>query len=276
MSQGAWMTGFYIGETYLENNVFHYFENRVKKIIKGKKDFISIANKKSVFSITSNDAKDLKIADNSIDFVFTDFPYGDTVPYFEQSQIWNMWLKNKVDYENEIVVSDSNVRNKTQENFAKDIEKSINEICRVLKYEKYFTFTFHSLNGEEWEAISNAINNNSFQFVDFKLLVQKTFTPRQLNRKLSIKGDLVVTYKKVKQKQMTLDYSNVKDKIENEIKQNCVINHEYETNDLIILCVKCLLKFNNSTKKIDFTDIINEYFILNEETSKWHLKQNKE
>lgn len=276
MSQGAWMTGFYIGETYLENNVFHYFENRVKKIIKGKKDFISIANKKSVFSITSNDAKNLKIADNSIDFVFTDFPYGDTVPYFEQSQIWNMWLKNKVDYENEIVVSDSNARNKTQENFAKDIEKSINEICRVLKYEKYFTFTFHSLNGEEWEAISNAINNNAFQFVDFKLLVQKTFTPRQLNRKFSIKGDLVVTYKKVKQKQMTLDYSNVKAKIENEIKQNCVINHEYETNDLIILCIKCLLKFNNSTKKIDFTDIINEYFILNEETCKWHLKQNKE
>ena len=36
MSQGAWMTGFYIGETYLENNVFHYFENRVKKIIKQK------------------------------------------------------------------------------------------------------------------------------------------------------------------------------------------------------------------------------------------------
>lgn len=107
MSQGAWMTGFYIGETYLENNVFHYFENRVKKIIKGKKDFISIANKKSVFSITSNDAKDLKIADNSIDFVFTDFPYGDTVPYFEQSQIWNMWLKNKVDYENEIVVNEN-------------------------------------------------------------------------------------------------------------------------------------------------------------------------
>ena len=75
---------------------------------------------------------------------------------------------------------------------------------------------------------------------------------------------------------MTLDYSNVKAKIENEIKQNCVINHEYETNDLIILCIKCLLKFNNSTKKINFTDIINEYFILNEETCKWHLKQNKE
>lgn len=42
MSQGAWMTGFYIGEKYLENNVFHYFENRVNKAIKGKMDYIKI------------------------------------------------------------------------------------------------------------------------------------------------------------------------------------------------------------------------------------------
>lgn len=276
MAQGAWMTGFYVGETYLENNVFHYFENRVKKIIKGKKDFLENVNKKSLYNITSFDAKHLKIDDNSIDFVFTDFPYGDTVPYFEQSQIWNMWLKNKVDYENEIVVSDSKQRNKNQSNFAKDIDQAILEISRVLKNNKYFTFTFHSLNGEEWEAITNSIFKYPFEFVDFKLLLQKTLTPRQINRKHSIKGDLVVTYKKVKHKQLTLDYASLQDKIEYEIKQYCQINKDYDTNELIILFVKCLLKFGNSTKKIDFTNLINEYFILNEDSNKWILKNKME
>lgn len=274
MAQGAWMTGFYIGETYLENNVFHYYENRVKKIIKGKKDYLSLAKKDSTYKITCNDAKKLDLKDNSIDFVFTDFPYGDTVPYFEQSQIWNLWLKNKVDYENEIVVSDSKVRNKTQENFSLDIDKSISEICRVLKPDKYFTFTFHSLNGEEWEAISNSMQRNAFEFVDFKLLIQKTFTPRQLNRKLSIKGDLVVTYKKVKRKQITLDYDNIKDKIVNEIKSTCKKNQTYETNELIIICVKCLLKYNQIANKIDFTEMIKEYFDLTDNDSKWILKDN--
>lgn len=272
MAQGAWMTGFYIGETYLENNVFHYYENRVKKIIKGKKDYLARAKKDSTYKITCNDAKKLDLKDNSIDFVFTDFPYGDTVPYFEQSQIWNLWLKNKVDYENEIVVSDSKVRNKTQENFSIDIDKSISEICRVLKPDKYFTFTFHSLNGEEWEAISNSMQRNAFEFVDFKLLIQKTFTPRQLNRKLSIKGDLVVTYKKVSRKQITLDYDNIKDKIINEIKSTCKKGQTYETNELIIICVKCLLKYNQIANKIDFTEMIKEYFDLTDNDSKWILK----
>lgn len=272
MAQGAWMTGFYIGETYLENNVFHYYENRIKKIIKGKKDYLSLAKKNTTYKITCNDAKKLDLKDNSIDFIFTDFPYGDTVPYFEQSQIWNSWLKNKVDYKNEIVVSDSKERNKNRENFSKDIDKAISEICRVLKPNKYFTFTFHSLNGEEWEAITNSIQKNAFEFVDFKLLIQKTFTPRQLNRKLSIKGDLVVTYKKITKKQITLDYDDIKDKILNEIKLNCKKSQAYETNELIILCVKCLLKYNQIANKIDFTEMIKEYFDLSDDYSKWILK----
>jgi Predicted methyltransferase len=41
MSQGAWMTGFYIGENYLENNVFHYFKNRLSKVIAGKEEYIN-------------------------------------------------------------------------------------------------------------------------------------------------------------------------------------------------------------------------------------------
>ena len=83
----------------------------------------------------------------------------------------------------------------------------------------------------------------------------------------------MVTYKKVKQKQITLDYTNINDKIENEIKHNCHINKTYETNELIILFVKCLLKFSNSTNKINFIDLINKYFILDEKSSKWFLKK---
>ena len=274
MSQGAWMTGFYIGETYLENNVFHYFENRVKKIIKGKEDYLKLYSKNNHYSIICNDAKDLSLDSESVDFVFTDFPYGDTVPYFEQSQIWNAWLSKEVDYENEIVVSDSKERDKNQLNFARDIDKSISEICRVLKTNKYFTFTFHSLSGEEWEALSNSLLNHAFQFVDFKLLIQKTFTPRQLNRKQSIKGDLVVTYKKVKQKQITMDFNTIEGKILEEIKSKCKPDELYETNDLIILCVGCLLRYNQISSSIDFESMINRYFILDKDTDRWKLKSN--
>lgn len=277
MSQGAWMTGFYIGERYLENNVFHYFENRVNKIIKGKTDYIKLYKSKKKtgkYYIKNEDAKSLSIKSNTVDFIFTDFPYGDTVPYFEQSQIWNSWLKYDVDYNNEIVISDSSERNKNSETFSIDIEQSINEINRVLKNDSFFIFTYHSLSGNEWKAISNALLKNDFEFIDCQLLMQKTFTPRQLNRKVTIKGDLLVIYKKNKgNKQLSIKLETVKQQIEEEIKRNCKKDVLYDTNQLIVLCVKCLLKYKHISNDVDFIDIIKKYFKIDEEDGNlWRLK----
>lgn len=275
MSQGAWMTGFYIGEKYLENNVFHYYENRVNKIIKGKEEYLEIYNNNisnGKFIITNDDAKKLKINSETVDFVFTDFPYGDSVPYFEQSQLWNAWLNNEVDYENEIVVSDSKERNKDVTNFAKDIEKSIAEINRVLKDKAYFVFTFHSIQGKEWNAIANAMAKHNFKFVDCEMLLQKTLPPRQLNRKVTIKGDLVVTYQKIQKAQNTLSGGRVYDVIISEIRNNCNFDDLYDTNELITLCVKTLLKQNIVSENIDFIKLIQDNFEIDVSGSKWRLK----
>ncbi len=276
MSQGAWMTGFYIGKKYLENNVFHYFENRVNKIIKGKTDYLKRYNSSSkncIYKITNYDAKNLKIESEKVDFVFTDFPYGDTVPYFEQSQLWNAWLQNEVDYKNEIVISDSSERNKKIENFSNDIEKAISEICRVLKDKSFFVFTFHSIQGKEWNVISNAIAKNNFKFIDCTLLTQKTFPPRQLNRKITVKGDLVAVYQKTKKTNNMLNTEDSIKVILSEIKKECTSEKLYDINELIIICAKALLKLNTISEKIDFIQIINDNFQPDEKNEKkWRLK----
>lgn len=204
MSQGAWMTGFYTGETYIENNVLCYFENRFLKIVKGKDDYLQhfggyglfnfkLLDKCAEYKVMQNDVKNLDLENDCIDYIFTDPPYGDAVPYFEQSIIWNSWLNFVPDYLNEIVISDSKMRNKDFSVFESDIYQAISEIRRVLKKGKYFSLTYHSLSGLEWKAITNACIKNGFELHEFKWLVQKAFTPRQINRTKSIKGDVLVT-----------------------------------------------------------------------------------
>jgi hypothetical protein len=211
MSAGAWMTGFYTGETYIENNVVHYFKNRFKKVLNGKKDYFAhlpqaITHHQDLthlyaaqhgYMVMNGDAKSLKISDQSIDYIFTDFPYGDSVPYFEQSILWNTWLNFAVDYQDEIVVSDSNQRQKNQHHFAQDIRQAVEEIYRVLKFDKYFSFTFHSLEGNEWYALITSCLECGFVIENIEEMTQKTLPPRQLNRAVTIKGDMLVTFKKV-------------------------------------------------------------------------------
>lgn len=283
MSQGAWMTGFYIGETYLENNVLQYFENRLEKIIKGKKDYLSFfehdifnnCKNESRYSVTAYDAKKMKLESNSIDYVFTDPPYGDAVPYFEQSIIWNSWLKLTPNYSDEIVISDSKLREKNISCFEKEIGEAFSEIRRVLKPQGYFSLTYHSLSGLEWKAITNACIKNGFEMVDFKWLVQKTFTPRQINRSKSIKGDVLITLQKAPCITSTLlDESEIEALFVKQIEEWLFLE-PLDTNEIFMRIMKIIFAQNIIIGNIDLLDILIKNFGF-DNTNKWVLNDKLE
>ncbi|TXK93978.1 hypothetical protein BMR08_16410 [Methylococcaceae bacterium CS2] len=284
MSAGAWMTGFYTGETYLENNVLHYFNNRVSKVLKGKYDYLIHFRNESEYEyelnpikysnnyqVLQNDAKNLNIESESIDYIFTDPPYGEAVPYFEQSIIWNSWLKLKPDYENEIVITDSKERKKSTSAYEHDINIAFSEIRRVLKPNKFLSLTYHSLSGLEWKAITNACIKNGFELVDFKWLVQKSFTPRQINRLISIKGDVLVTLKKTNSPQKLNEKSDAetialfKNEIETWLKKDPL-----ETNEVFLRIMKMVFSERIVIGNVNLLKILVEEFRLSE-NKKWEL-----
>ena len=276
MSQGAWMTGFYIGETYLENNVLKYFENRLEKVIKGKKDYLnffkqnSSNNYKNTYTITQYDAKSLKINSESIDYIFTDPPYGDAVPYFEQSIIWNSWLRLEPEYKNEIVISDSKLREKRIINFEEEINKAFSEIRRVLKLSAYFSLTYHSISGLEWRAITNACVQNGFEMVSFEWLVQKTFTPRQINRYKSIKGDVLVTFRKSPSiKFITLNENETEIFFKKELK-NWLSKTPLDTNEIFLKIMKLIFSKKIIIGNVDIFNILIENFHFTQD-NKWYI-----
>jgi DNA modification methylase len=287
MSQGAWMTGFYVGETYLENNVLAYFENRFEKIIKGKQDYLNQIGSgaelnfnqityNNFYRILHNDAKNLDLDNESVDYIFTDPPYGDAVPYFEQSVIWNSWLKLTPDYENEIVISDSKIRNKGTEIFENDIQKAFAEIRRVLKTNKFFSLTYHSLSGLEWKAITNACLENGFELYDFKWLVQKSFTPRQINRLKSIKGDVLVTFRKcatinIPDKKSDLEIRNLFiSKIKNWLEEKPL-----DTNEIFLRIMQMVFSEKIVIGNVDLLDLLVKNFKMSE-NKEWELNDKLE
>ncbi len=293
MAPGAWMTGFYVGETYLENNVYHYFKNRVNKVLSGKRDFFEqnnrlngLVDKCSVESIdsfecnsrgylvTNHDTKKLEFPDGSIDYIFTDPPYGDSVPYFEQSAIWNTWLDVHVDYENEVVISDSKSRNKRPKNFTNEIARCIREIHRVLKNNSFFSITFHSISGSEWYALTKACLEVGFSLHDIQWLTQKTFAPRQLNRQKTVKGDMLITFKKLekKPKLKKFDKDETEQLIYSEAKK-ILINKKCNTNDIYISLLSKVLSEHILFEEINFIDELLKSFNIDED-GYWHLSHN--
>jgi DNA modification methylase len=275
MSQGAWMTGFYVGPTYIENNVLRYFENRLKKIVKGKEDYLSElkhnrlqkrfqSNKEVKYEVLSQDAKHLTIETDSVDYVFTDPPYGGAVPYFEQSIIWNSWLGFHPKYEDEVVISDSKERKKKDAEFESDILSAFSEISRVLKKGSYFSLTYHSLSGAEWKAITNACIGCGFELSDFKWLVQKSFTPRQINRAKSVKGDVLVTLKNNYNKEIKSLNDNDTYVLFKSLIQKWLSSKPLDTNEVFLKIMKTVFSDRIIIKDVNLLDLLNKEFDFNE------------
>ena len=96
------------------------------------------------------------IPPNSVDYIFTDPPYGDAVPYLELDYMWSSWLKFKPDFEDEIIISDSPVRGKTEEVYERMLKAAFAEIFKVLKPNRYMTVTFHNTDIKVWNDIISA------------------------------------------------------------------------------------------------------------------------
>jgi DNA modification methylase len=278
MSQGAWMTGFYFGETYLENNVLEYFENRLDKTIKGKKDYLKFFNNgffndySNSYQVTQFDAKNLQIPSDSIDYVFTDPPYGDAVPYFEQSIIWNSWLKFTPNYSNEIVISNSKTRNKGIINYENEIHEAFSEIRRVLKLGGYFSLTYHSLSGHEWRAITNACIKNGFRMVDFNWLVQKSFTPRQINRSKSIKGDVLITLRKASSMRAIVKSDSETESLFINRINIWLREKPLDTNEIFMNIMKIIFEENILIGEIDLLEVLTKHFVFDEH-QRWTIKE---
>jgi hypothetical protein len=208
-SPWAWMTWFYIANQYIENNVFNWYINRVEKLLQWKKyiqNFISTKKLgKNIKDVINNDCdiyfwvgdvKNMNIPDNTIDIVVTDPPYESAVPYLEQSIIRNSFRQDTIDYENEIIISNSKKRLKNKGVFDNELKKSFQEICRVLKEDWTLIFTYNSSEETDIENLKNILSETWFIVNDIKLITQKTLSPRQLNRKNWTKWDLLFSCSK--------------------------------------------------------------------------------
>ena len=96
------------------------------------------------------------IQEKSVDGFFFDPPYGDSVPYLEFSFIWNIFLKSKVEYSKEIVVSDRNQYASRWDEYKKGIEEAVQLMAKQLKNSGKIIMTFNNLDSRAWKAILHA------------------------------------------------------------------------------------------------------------------------
>jgi len=101
-----------------------------------------------------------------------------------------------VNYEDEIVISESKDRKKDRHNYYRLLNEVFGEIERILKPNHYFSLMFNSLDDETWINLIITMNRLTFDLEKVETLGYSANSVVQDTRGAGLKTDFILTFRK--------------------------------------------------------------------------------
>ena len=181
----------YIPALYQENNVYNLLLNKSEMILKACEQY-----KGNNFIISTNSSTKSTVPNNSVDYIFTDPPFGDNLNYSELSFLWETWLKVRTNNTEEAVIN--RIQHKGIYEYQKLMEDCFVDYFKILKPNRWLTVEFHNSKNAVWNAIQEAILKAGFVIADVRTLDKKQGSFKQVTNSGSVKQDLVISAYKPK------------------------------------------------------------------------------
>lgn len=176
----------YIPSLVVEQNIADLLTYKLEQLMN------MFCSKTNNVLITTQSSTDLsQIPDNSIDYIFTDPPFGDNLNYSELSFIWEAWLKIRTNNKKEAVINP--VQGKSLLGYQSLMTACFAEFNRILKPNRWMTVEFHNSKNAVWNSIQESLRNAGFVIADVRTLDKKRASLHQLVASTAVQQDLAIT-----------------------------------------------------------------------------------
>ncbi|NLP17302.1 MAG: DNA methylase, partial [Clostridiales bacterium] len=129
-----------------------------RKIERYKRAYYKRGNNVLISSYSSTNHSVIK--DNSMDYIFTDPPFGSNLNYSELNFLWESWLKVITNNEPEAIVN--SVQGKGLVEYQSLMTQCFKEYYRVLKPNRWMTVEFSNSKNSVWNAIQESLVRAGF------------------------------------------------------------------------------------------------------------------
>jgi len=154
----------------VELNVWKNFARKFGYIVQGKEKWNALTQQINIsenLRVINGSALELNqfIDENSIDYIYTDPPYGGNIAYLDLSTMWNAWLGFPVTTEMRAAeIIEGGDLEKTSADYTTLFAKSFEAMGNVLKKDGWLSCVFAHKKLEYWNVIIDSCEENGMEF----------------------------------------------------------------------------------------------------------------
>jgi len=267
--------------------VWDRFESRFRNLLEAKKetntfikDFYSENNCK-IFQHSATKLDEI-IPEKSVDYIFTDPPYGAHIAYLDLSVMWNAWLGFKVteeDRENEVI--EGGDIGHTKDDYIKLLNQSFEQMSKVIKQDCWLSLVFHHKEARLWYAIRDAAKDCGFEYKNTVVQPSKLKSWHKVSNPLKVLStELIVNFQKKKESVFIADYDHIPAKklILNSAEREIIKRGGALLEEIMGAVVPDLFEHNLIDKAAtsttdDVLRLLGQEFYLDKRTNLWHIKE---
>ncbi len=185
------LTGYQSGTLYVssmpvEKNIYNSIRNmKVDLFCK------AISDKQVQQVVGTQSTTKVELPPNSIDYIFTDPPFGANLMYSELNLIWEAWLGILTNSKPEAIINEA--QEKMLPDYQKLIEECFREYFRVLKPGRWMTVEFSNSQASVWNVIQESIQRAGFVIANVSALDKKQGSFNAVTSTTAVKQDLVIS-----------------------------------------------------------------------------------
>ena len=189
-----YLTGsYYIGAQIVECSPWYILEGKLKRLLSTFSN-ANVGAGEAVVSVGS--AASLPLPDVCIDYIFTDPPFGDNLPYAELNFLVESWHRLLSQAKLDAIV-DRSKQNRSAQKSVSDYRRLMSacfsEYYRVLKPGRWMTVVFSNTQAAVWNSIQTALQEAGFVVANVSALDKMQGSFKSVTTTVAVKQDLVIS-----------------------------------------------------------------------------------